>query len=94
MAELLETERSYVKVFGFNSFFQFYFVIWGSYDFNFSHLILSPSGPRAYPEELLGADEGGRGGPSHRPQGQGEDGDVVKDDDVDEDGDVVEDEDD
>ena len=67
MAELLETERSYVKVFGFNSFF--------------SYLILSSSGPRAYPEELLGADEGGRGGPSHRPQGQGEDGDVVEDED-------------
>ena len=76
MAELLETERSYVKVFGFNS----YFVIWGSYDFNFSHLILSSSGPRAYPEELLGADEGGGGEPSHRPQGQGEDSDVVVED--------------
>ena len=69
MAELLETERSYVKVFGFNS----YFVI-------FSHFILSSSGPRAYPEELLGADEGGGGGPSHRPQGQGEDSDVVVED--------------
>ena len=49
----------------------------------FSHLTLSSSGPRAYPEELLGADEGGRGGPSHRPQGQGEDGDVVEDEDDD-----------
>ena len=47
----------------------------------FSHLILSSSGPRAYPEELLGADEGGGGEPSHRPQGQGEDGDVVEDED-------------
>ena len=47
----------------------------------FSHLTLSSSGPRAYPEELLGADEGGRGGPSHRPQGQGEDSDVVEDED-------------
>ena len=46
----------------------------------FPHLILSSLGPRAYPEELLGANEGGRGGPSHRPQGQGEDGDVVVED--------------
>ena len=62
----------------------------------FSHLTLSSSGPRAYPEELLGADEGGRGGPSHRPQGQGEDSDVdeVEDSDVGEDSDVVDDEDD
>ena len=66
MAELLETERSYVKVFGFNSFFP--------------NFILSSSGPRAYPEELLRADEGGGGEPSHRPQGQGEDSDVVVED--------------
>ena len=56
---------------------------------------LPSSGPRAYPEELLGADEGGRGEPSQRPQGQGEDSDIVvevEDSDVGEDSDVVEDE--
>ena len=47
----------------------------------FPHLILSSLGPRAYPEELLGADEGGGGEPSHRPQGQGEDSDVDEDED-------------
>ena len=52
---------------------------------------LPSSGPRAYPEELLGADEGGRGGPSQRPQGQGEDSDVVEDVDEVEDSDVGED---
>ena len=83
MAELLETERSYVKVFYFNSFFLFFFRYFRELYFQifFSHLILSSSGPRAYPEKLLGANEGGGGEPSHRPQGQGEDGDLVEDED-------------
>ena len=76
MAELLETERSYVKVFGFNFFSNFISLFEGAMISIFPHLILSSLGPRAYPEELLGADEGGRGEPSQRPQGQGEDGDV------------------